>query len=288
MLTDISKIIESSDKPSNDPAIVTPISLDKVGSVVVIEKGYEIHIEPHDTQNFIIVAGFDVTSPGFKFSHPNIESVKTIHHYKHYWPNGRKSWTQHAGIDHFIAIPKKHISLLPKKGYSYIPANINGVDVHFNVSGGGGETWVDYLHPVTHVSCNISLHNLKKLIEVSIPMTIDVKEDEDFSLTQWQRLVLSGTPYIKNVISKMIEEKKNPLIHLEIPYTYAEQQQGYGIDVVRRWKKIPNQYMKEAIGAPKAFIVDFGIWSKCRVKVTQIDWIKTAQLNNINIPYPSF
>ena len=54
MFTDISKILESSDKSSNDPAIVTPISLDKVGSVVVIEKGYEIHIEPHDTQNFIL------------------------------------------------------------------------------------------------------------------------------------------------------------------------------------------------------------------------------------------
>ncbi len=130
-----------------------PKLLSECGARLVVDdtegERYEIEIEPGD---FLMVkAGATADKATAHFKHPNVAvTARTIHEFKHYRRNGSKFWTARAGVDHYFVIPRTAIKMLPKKGYSFIPAEINGVRVSFNVSGGGdGRVWTDYLRTRT-------------------------------------------------------------------------------------------------------------------------------------------
>ncbi len=113
-------------------------------------------IEIPDTDYLIIEVGAMIGKGAFNLKHLNIStSIKRIYEFKHYRHGGGKFWTKAAGISHYIIVPTNKIYILPEEGHSYIRAEINGVKVWFNVSGGGGSNgWSDYLHSFTNISVN--------------------------------------------------------------------------------------------------------------------------------------
>jgi hypothetical protein len=234
--------------------------------------------------------GFTAGKSGANFTHPNIAATsKEVHEFKHYRNNGSKFWTSRAGINHYLVIPRNQIKLLPEKGYSYIKAEINGVKVSFNVSGGGGNGWTDFLSTSAHTSINHKLSDFKKVCEVAVrnspfePVTVKALEPNEEVM--WNRLAAKATPKIKERIAKMVEEGKKPIIQF-VPYvSYQGAKSGVAIKVQRRAKMVPiadkpGSFSFEETGALRYFTLALG-FSGVRAKVTQIDWYKTAELNGI-------
>ena len=268
--------------------------LSECGSVLVIDdrpgEQYQVEIEPGDY--LVIRAGVSSGKASAKFSHPNVAaSARTVHEFKHYRRTGSKFWTARAGVDFYFVIPRSVIKMLPEKGYSYIPAEINGVKVRFNVSGGTSNGWTDWLTTSTTISVGHGMRNLKKLAEVAVrnspfepivPKTLDASEEAD-----WQRLTARLSKGLVEKIAELAEEGKSPVVKLRPGYSMKE---GKVVEVYRRRKKVSIEpkpgYEKawkiEYTGAVKGLIVTVdGEWGRTRVKVGQIDWASTAEANGI-------
>lgn len=262
-----------------------PKLLSECGDLYVIDNSkkdrYQVQIE--EGENQIVVMGFLANKPASNYKHPNISAtVKRIHEFKHYRKHGSKFWTSRAGVDHYLVVPRNKITLLPEKGYSYVKAEINGVKVSFNVSGGTGNGWTDWLGTIAHTSVNHKLSDLKKIAEVSIRQDItDIRELSEDEIKTWNRLAFKANPKIKNAICKMIEEKKNPVIELVPGY---DQTIGYGVDLNRKWKveRISSDTCRHGfIGGIKSIVTKFDEFGLKCVKERQIDWYLTAQKNHL-------
>jgi len=263
--------------------------LSECGAKYVIEdKGpddrYEVEIEPGEY--LVVCVGFTAGKPGAKFTHPNIAATeKEVHEYKHYRSSGSKFWTARAGVNHYLVIPRTAVTLMPEKGMSYIKAEINGVKVTFNVSGGGGGgVWTDYLRMHTSTLVNHPLRDLKKMCEVAIRGTtlepIKVKPMELSEEVWWNQLMAKASPRIKEKVAKMVEAGKNPVVRLMSGYTFDK---GEAIEVSRRSRKhrtSETSYTLEYDGSPKSITVVAG-FGRYRVKMTQIDWYATAKENGV-------
>lgn len=290
----IEKMLTSTDQPKTGKIITAPTLLSECGELVTLDKKdkYNIEIEPG---NYLVISiGFTVGKPGARYTHPNIALThKTVHDFKYYRKTGSKFWTSRAGINHILIVPRSQVKLLPEKGYSYIHAEINGAKVMFNVSGGGGGGWTDYLNTFVTICVNHKLADLKKIAEVCVrnspfeplkakPLT---PEDEE----RWNSLSAKATPNIKEKIAKMIEEGKKPVIHFLGRLSYEGNTHGIATGVGRRYKKIPqppmegyhSAYKLEPTGALREIILDMG-WNGVRAKISQIDWYKTAKENAIS------
>jgi hypothetical protein len=159
--------------------------------------GEEYHVEVDPGEYLVVEAGSLVGTPAARFTHPNVAArVNRVYEFKHYHGNGGKSWTSKAGVSFYLVIPRSCVFLLPEKGYSYIPAMINGVKVRFNVSGGTVNGWTDWLHTHTQISVNHCLRDLKKLAEVAVrgtdlePIGFKAKDEEEVNreMVSWARL----------------------------------------------------------------------------------------------------
>jgi len=137
-------------------------------TVLKVADDYQILIEPGEL--FLIEVPCDASHCSAQFKHPNIaRTVSRTLHYRHYHAGGSKSWEERDGICHYFAVPRKEITLIPEKGYSYVKAIINGAEVTFNVSGGThGNGWGDFLHIHTSLCSNNPIATLKAIAEVSV------------------------------------------------------------------------------------------------------------------------
>jgi hypothetical protein len=287
----LTKIIEGTSKEYSTGKLLTePTLLSECGTKVTLDvkDQYNIEIEPSDY--LVIIMGFTANKAGAKFTHPSIARTrKTVHEFKHYRKNGSKFWTSRAGVDHVFVVPRNQIKLLPEKGYSYIRAEINGVKVSFNVSGGGGGGWTDFLTTFTSTSVNHKLSDVKKIAEVAVRNSpfepLEAKPLDANDEERWNQLQAKSTPKIKEIIAKMIEAGKKPMIYLLGRYNYEK---GEGVQVDRRYRKIPlatdkdgnlRRWRLESTGAPRRIIIDVGY--RVRAKINQIDWYKTAKENAI-------
>lgn len=235
-----------------------------------------------------------------KFTHPNIiHSRKEVYELKHYRQGGSKFWTSQAGVSHYLIIPTDKVYILPEKGYSWIPAEINGVKVHFNVSGGGGSGgWTDYLGGFTSTSINHKVADIKKIAEVAVKdetilqellKRLDEKDkdtiyDRPNELTKWDRMYAKASPDVKKDkerLLKMIEGKAlDVIIMLNDGYT---EKMGNGVEVIRKGKKImlsdTSWNYDYSQGRVQKLIVHFdGCYPK-RVRDSQINWVKTVETN---------
>jgi hypothetical protein len=290
-MTIFDKMIAAENSPIGK-IITEPTLLSECGTKITIDEKDKYHIEIEAGDFLVVSMGFTAGKPGAKFIHPNIAaSRKVIHEFKHYRNNGSKFWSSRAGVDHILVIPRNQIKLLPEKGYSYIKAEINGVKVSFNVSGGTANGWTDFLNTSTATSVNHKLLDIKKICEVAVrnsplePITVkalDQNEEEN-----WNRLAAKATPKIKERIAKMVKDGEKPVVHFLTGYSYHGEKSGVAIEVNRRYKKVsiaerPGCFSLDPIGAPKAFILEVaGAYWKVNAKVTQIDWHKTAEANQI-------
>jgi len=275
--------------------VTAPILLSNCPSRITIDEKekYDIEIEAGDY--LVVVMGFGVDKAASRFKHPNISaSYKKVHEFKHYRKNGGKFWTSKAGIDHVFVIPRDKITIIPEMGYSYIKAEINGVKVVFSVSGGscrGG--WADYLNNTTHTCINHKLEDVKKIAEVSVRDSryvdrVIVNDVNGVDENRWNELAAKfdnkkkkEVKEIKEKIAKMVEDKKQPYIVMNKGFTIDK---AMAINVNRKWQKVKTD--REGVwdmvwtGMPKSFTVTVNNY-RYKVKVSQIDWDKTAQENKI-------
>jgi len=273
--------------------------LSECGKVFVIdsEDKYQVEIEPGEY--LLVEVGSMAGTAAAKLTHPNIATTaKRVYEFKWYRSNGSKHWTARAGVSHWLVIPRTAVTLIPEKGYSYVKAEINGVKVSFNVSGGGGEGWTDYLGTRTQISVNHKLADIRKLCEVAVrgtplePVTPEPLEpgQED----RWNQLFAGATPDVKEAIAALAGEAKNPVVKMLPGYSHMGHDQGVVVSVHRRMKKIPvppapgysAAWKCEYTGAPKDFVLKIGVYH-VRVKVGQVDWHATAQLNGLAAPTPA-
>lgn len=276
--------------------ITEPKMLSDCGTCLVMDDSinnrYQISIASGDY--ILVTAGAKVHTPASKFNHPNvIASVKKVFEFKHYRASGSKFWTSCAGIEHIFLVPKTAIKMLPEKGYSYIPVEINGVKTIFNVSGGTANGWTDFLNSKSQIKVGHPLRDLKKIAEVSV-RNVEIEKDLKFEtskdeLARWNRLVVEKNPELKRIIAKMIDDKKCPKIVLLSGYSYQGDTELYGVKTDRQAVRIPidkNKYRIEWTGKLKKIITStyangdgpFNV----RVKLSQIDWEATAKVNEIN------
>lgn len=272
--------------------ITEKVLLSDCQDVIVLDDGkenkskkYEIAIP--NTPYLIVEVGCIVGSAAATFNFPNTtSSVKRIYEFKHYRSGGGKYWTSKAGISHYFLIPTNQIYILPVQGLSYIHAEINGVKVMFNVSGGGGgEGWTDYLMSYTQISVNHKLKDIKKIAEVAVKrddLNFEVKEMETNDMERWQNMSDKASNKLiaqRSKLYKMIE--KNEKVHIVLNKGFKVSE-GLAIKMRRGVKKVKGEdghtvwdYSK---GALKSILCDFGM-AEYTVKARQIDWVETCKKN---------
>jgi hypothetical protein len=180
--------------------------------------------------------------------------------------------------------------MLPEKGYSYVPAEINGVKVKFNVSGGSGNGWTDWLHTRTTISVNHPVRDLKKIAEVAIRNSpfepIEVKPLDEGDEARWQRLSARLSKSLVETIAKLAEDGKAPVVKFMPGFQETE---GKVVEVTRRARKIMlphgdecmKKWRMEYTGAVKNLILSVDGWGRIRAKIGQIDWAATAKANGL-------
>ena len=244
---------------------------------------YQVDITSSDY--LVVCMGFTFDKAAANFNHPNmVSSRKVVHEFKHYWQNGRKFWTAKAGVDHYMVIPKTAITMLPEKGYSYVPVMINGVKVKFSVTGGTMNGWTDYVSQFVHTNVNYKLADLKKILEVAVRGTslepIPFKDQDESEIQSWDIIV--GERKAKLKLIDMIVKGEKPVLKLKTRYSYRGLNQGTVIKLERvgRWNKNgkAGDPCFTYTGAPKAVRMTFDQYTEdVRVKVSQVDWLKSAK-----------
>lgn len=263
--------------------------LSDCGNEYVIDDKYKVEIETGDY--LVVETGTCVGKAAANFTHPNVAATaKRVYEFRTYFKSGRKKWNSKAGVSNYFVIPKSAIKLLPEKGYSYVQAEINGVKVQFNVSGGSGfagvGVWTDMLRINTQISMNHPIRDLKKIAEVAVRGTslepIQVKALEPQEEINWNQLAAKAKGNVKEEIVALIEAGKKPVVKLASGYQYSE---GKAIEVVRRYvrtKTGENTWQWGETGPIKALVIEAdGHWGKLRAKLSQIDWYLTAQANGL-------
>ena len=276
--------------------MIEPKLLSECGSVYVIDdtpdNRYQIEIDSGDY--LVVCAGVTSDKRMAKFSHANMAaSNRDIFEFKHYRSNGGKYWTARAGVNFYFVIPRSAITILPEKGYSYIRAEINGVKVHFSVSGGTQNGWTDWLHINASIMINHGMRDLKKIAEVAVRNTIFepivLKVMDASEEMRWKRLAASSSKGLVDEVVKMVEDGKKPIVKFLDGYRERE---GNVVRVERRRRKVAippmhdyqSSYRWEYTGAVKRFItlIDWRC-SDVSVRMNQIDWQATAEANGLTI-----
>ena len=231
---------------------------------------YWVEIEPGDY--LFVEMGFVVGKAGARFKHPNIaKTVRRVYGFKHYLRSGAKRWTHAPGVSHYFIIPKSAIKLLPEKGYSYIPAEINGIKIVFNVSGGGGGDWTDYLRTQTQISVNHPKAALKKIAEVALPPGScpfeipEIKPTEGTEDYDWK--VMVARKMVRPKIIKLVKEGKTPTVYLRAGCDYMGETNGKA-DEIHSWKH-------------DVLVLSMGGY-RVNAKGSQIDWYRTACANGMD------
>lgn len=131
--------------------------------------GYVIEFEPEDY--ITIVLGQTIDRPAARFQHTNLVAAQPkVFYFKHYLASGRKRWTNKVGIELYFVVPKSQILVVGKEGHSYPEVVIGGETIRLNVSGGGGDPWVDWIRCVSHACINYPVKVLRAVGQAALPI----------------------------------------------------------------------------------------------------------------------
>ena len=206
-------------------------------------------------------------SSAAKFDHVNIKATnRKVLEFKHYRSGGSKFWTAKPGLSYVFLLPKEKIELNEEKsGYSYVHVVIGGQDYCLSVSGGtSGNGWTDWIPQGSSTFVHHSAKKLQAIADaadydgdiflsscVRVPDEHEQKyyrrlcayHDTRNKLQKGDKLFLEGCDY---------EGSKGPFDIIERPKRK------------RYFKCVSNSYHS---------------WVK--VKYSQIDWVKTAEINDV-------
>ncbi len=239
--------------------------------------GDEYHVQIDPGTHLVIEAGTFPGTPASRFTHPNIAAtLQRIYEFKSAGPGRR--WRSRAGVSHYFILPRDTIVLLPDRGYSYIPATVNGVKVRFNVSGGTcgpAPGWTDCLRTFTQIGVGHPLRDLRRFAAAAVRGTslepLPLTPLSSDRLNHWQRLAAQANPALKQHLFQLVEKGTNPMIHFLLRYSYHGVTCGPGIALVRSWR------------APRhvtALILHL-LGTRVRVTLHQIDWLTTAAAHGL-------
>ena len=262
------------------------------------EGGYRVLVAPGN--HLILMAGATYGKPAAKFQHPNIAARKCeVHEFKHYRQSGSKFWTARPGVNFYFAIPKDRIEMLPEKGYSYVPVKINGQKLVLNVSGGGGcgyPGWTDWVHRVVHTSAGFSKKVLKLLGDVALSpeeckakgITFPLVGLDDSDRQRFIRLAAGkdAKPTIK-AGSKIVVDTNACSWDSGVSPVLAVVARATG-HTYRRRKTQPDGtfFLKPNDTQQQKVLATDDHGHQWRVKFSQVDWLKTAEVNGISLAKP--
>lgn len=207
------------------------------------------------------------------FEHLNI-CVRTLDllNFKHYRNNGSKFWTSKLGAKFQFAVPLNRIELIPEQKYSYVEVKIDGHDFVFNCSGGtNGDAWTDCVRDGSYLCVEKSIRDLKKLAEASVSPIIATQS----GYTIQAESVIDNDEEIKHLwhkhcgINNLVQGCQ---IYLLPDFSFDGQKLLTFDNRISRTNLTQNLRCLSNNRYP------------VKVKINQIDWIKTAELNNWLIP----
>jgi hypothetical protein len=273
----------------------SPILLSECGSTLVMndEPGKQEQIVIQPGEFLVVIAGVHAKKPVAKFTHSNVAATgKVVHEFKHYRSNGGKFWTSRAGVDFYFIIPRNQIKIIPQELSSYIKAEINGVKVKFNVSGGTVNGWTDWLPTVVSISIGHGVRDLSKLASVAVrgtalePITPKPLENEE----SWNQMA-SSYKWVIDQVTTLAEQEKAPKVVMKKGIGFCGHHEGVAVSVERRRRRVPiippnpgytKSWSIEYTGILKSLVLSTGA-GRVRVKANQIDWVATAAANGIGL-----
>jgi hypothetical protein len=242
--------------------------LSELGNRVDLANDYHINFPNKDY--LILIAGANYPDKAVHFNHPNLAGRQNnVFETKAYWPNGRKKWFSHAGVDLYFVVPKSKIKLIPEKGYSYVPVEVNGLTLRLNVSGGTFDGWTDSVSLQCSVGIDWKVGKLKKLAAAALP------------------------PSACKGIEIRFRENTQPELHTQLVNGFVcREQLKEGDKVVltggSRFAGMEDSIFEilRPVSKKKHYVVKVGN-SYGRVLWSCIDWTRTAELNGFNLKVPT-
>lgn len=138
------------------------VNLAQAGDDIKVNDDYKIFFAPGD----YVILRFKATDGhrSCNFGHPNLAlKTKTTHEFR----SANKRWSKKSGCNLFFLINKKDINIYLEKGYSFIHAEVNGVDLTFSVCGADIDGWKDVAGRQIETNLNPKISDLKKISEVA-------------------------------------------------------------------------------------------------------------------------
>lgn len=243
------------------------INLAEAGDLIEINEEYRIEFPEGD--NLLIVVPVDFNSSAAKFDHPNIVAKrKSVLSFKHYHPKRGKFWTEKPGLEYCFIVPKKNISVLLDKGYSYVKIEIGGREYVLNASGGSANGWTDWVTHGTHTTVYRSAKYLKEIAENAIMndtnIDLNMRPLEDWEQARFN--LLSAEAKAKKRL------KEGDKIILTSGCTYEG---SNGPFLITNRPKRKRHFL--------CVNRENDMW-KVKIYYKHIDWKKTAEINGIEYP----
>jgi hypothetical protein len=238
------------------------ISLPKEGGVIDLAPDYHVEVVPGDC--LIVRAGASLGKAAAGFEHPNIlKRADTVHWFKRQLPQGGKRWRSRAGRDFYFVIPKEFIAISEEPGYSYVKAQINGVQVTLNISGGTQNGWTDWISQTVSISINHPIRDLLKFAAVALSLEEAARRGivpEVEPLEEGDRRIFDQAAAKVKLAGKIREGGK---IVLGEGYSHGDEK----------------ELVVESVVPRRRLIIAKGALGRVRVGYAQIDWKATLEVS---------
>jgi len=250
--------------------------LNEIGTefTMPMKSGGTYHIQFPEEDYLVLVAGGNVGTAAEKFDHPNV-AIRTpkVFDLKHYQRNRGKWWTTQAGIDFFFVIPKSKIELIEEVGYSYVKVRIGTEKYSISVSGGTfpeGD-WTDVVRHGSHIGIQHTLKSLRNLSKEALSPEVCEAKGISLSIQALDR----KTEYKDHVAKHKVLDKIGEGDLLVLPKgTYFGQPGNRG------------PFQIQSRNSRRRTFYCTSSWGNVRVSYSKVDWLETAQANNIEVTCP--
>ena len=237
----------------------------EMGTIFKVKEDYTIELPEGDYLAITVPVEYGTSAA--KFDHVNIKATqRQVLEFKHYRRGGSKFWTSKPGMSYLFIVPKEKIEFNEEKsGHSYVYVTIRGQEYCLSCSGGtSGNGWTDWISQ----GCSTFVHKTaKKLHAIADAADYDglvelgsARIPDEYEQRHYRRLCA-----YHDTRSKLKEGDK---IFLE--GCWYEDSQGPFTILNRPSRK-------------RYFRCDTGSYnhSYVKIKYSQIDWIKTAEANDV-------
>jgi hypothetical protein len=211
---------------------------------------------------------FTLDRAGSGLKHPNVLGrLPCTLEFKHYRNGGSKFWSSRPGVDIYVAVDKMHVRLVLEKTWSYPKLRIGNAEFTTSV-GGGGSPWAELLSSPVSTFTNIKLATLLEICRLA--MTPQQAKAAGVALPAVET---DNTAFLANALARMGSSKRlapgNKVILLP-DFSFRNSQE---VDFVS-WRNGQKMVCSRE---------GFSIW----ISLCRIDWVKTAQANNISVRTPT-